>query len=46
MRAQLVQAYQADNVLLAQVTGRPSFADWMGTTSRGQFAESATPKQD
>lgn len=36
-RRELVEFYRADNALLTEVTGR-SFADWLGTTSRGQFA--------
>jgi Sulfotransferase family len=37
LRLQLVDYYREDNALLSSVTGRP-FADWLGTTSRGQFA--------
>ena len=37
VRARLVREYAADNALLGELTGR-SFADWMGTTSRGQFS--------
>ena len=36
LRLRLVEAYREDNALLGELTGR-SFADWMGTTSRGQF---------
>ncbi len=39
VRLRLVEAYRDDNALLVELTGRPSFADWMGTTSRGQFAD-------
>jgi hypothetical protein len=38
VRERLVATYAADNALLERVTGR-SFADWLGTTSRGQFKE-------
>jgi hypothetical protein len=38
LRLRLVEAYRQDNALLAEVTGRP-FADWLGTTSRGQFVQ-------
>jgi hypothetical protein len=37
LRMHLVEAYREDNALLGAQTGR-SFADWLGTTSRGQFA--------
>jgi hypothetical protein len=37
LRLRLVEAYREDNALLGEVTGR-SFADWLGITSRGQFA--------
>jgi hypothetical protein len=42
LRLRLVEAYREDNALLSELTGR-SFADWMGTTSRGQFATPPTP---
>jgi sulfotransferase family protein len=38
LRLRLVEAFREDNALLAEVTGR-SFADWLGTTSRGQFVQ-------
>jgi hypothetical protein len=38
LRLRLVEAYRGDNALLGELTGR-SFADWLGTTSRGQFAD-------
>jgi hypothetical protein len=38
----LVETYREDNALLGELTGR-SFADWMGTTSRGQFVIPPTP---
>jgi Sulfotransferase family len=38
LRLELVESYREDNALLSSVTGR-SFADWLGTTSRGQFAD-------
>jgi len=37
LRLRLVEAYREDNALLEEITGR-SFSDWLGTTSRGQFA--------
>jgi hypothetical protein len=42
LRLRLVEAYREDNALLEEITGR-SFADWLGTTSRGQFATPPTP---
>jgi len=42
LRLRLVEAYREDNVLLGELTGR-SFADWMGTTSRGQFVTPPAP---
>ncbi len=42
VRMRLVEAYREDNALLNELVGGQSFADWMGTTSRGQFAPSAT----
>ena len=41
VRMRLVEAYREDNALLIELAGE-SFGDWMGTTSRGQFAPSAT----
>jgi hypothetical protein len=41
LRLRLVEAYREDNALLSEITGR-SFADWLGTTSRGQFATRPT----
>jgi hypothetical protein len=41
LRLRLVEAYREDNALLAEITGR-SFTDWLGTTSRGQFATPPT----
>ncbi|GLY16158.1 sulfotransferase [Kineosporia rhizophila] len=41
VRMRLVEAYREDNALLNELAGQ-SFSDWMGTTSRGQFAPSAT----
>lgn len=41
LRLRLVEAYREDNALLGELTGR-SFADWLGTTSRGQFATPPT----
>jgi Sulfotransferase family len=41
LRLELVQTYREDNALLGELTGR-SFADWLGVTSRGQFADSPT----
>jgi hypothetical protein len=38
LRLKLVEAYREDNALLGDLTGR-SFADWLGTTSRGQFVK-------
>jgi hypothetical protein len=43
LRMKLVEYYRADNALLVELTGRPSFADWMGTTSRGQFVDTSRP---
>jgi hypothetical protein len=37
LRLTLVESFREDNALLAEITGRPNFADWLGTTSRGQF---------
>jgi hypothetical protein len=45
VRMRLVESYREDNTLLGELTGR-SFADWMGTTSRGQFADTMQPKAD
>lgn len=42
VRLRLVEAYRQDNALLGEITGR-TFADWLGTTSRGQFATPPTP---
>jgi hypothetical protein len=42
VRMRLVEAYQEDNALLNELVAGQSFADWMGTTSRGQFAPAAT----
>jgi hypothetical protein len=41
LRLRLVESYREDNALLGELTGR-SFADWLGVTSRGQFAQSPT----
>jgi hypothetical protein len=43
LRKELVEYYREDNALLAELTGRAEFRDWMGTTSRGQFVESNRP---
>ncbi|GLY30145.1 sulfotransferase [Kineosporia sp. NBRC 101731] len=40
VRMRLVEAYREDNALLNELAGQ-SFGDWMGTTSRGQFAPTA-----
>lgn len=45
VRMRLVEAYREDNALLNSLTGR-SFADWLGTTSRGQFADTMQRSQD
>ena len=45
LRLRLVETYREDNALLGELTGR-SFADWLGTTSRGQFAETSAPGQE
>ncbi len=45
LRLRLVESYREDNALLGQLTGR-SFSDWLGTTSRGQFADTRPPKTD
>jgi sulfotransferase family protein len=45
LRLRLVEAYREDNALLGEITGR-SFADWLGTTSRGQFADTSAPGQE
>ena len=42
LRLRLVETYREDNALLGELTGR-SFADWLGTTSRGQFVIPPTP---
>ena len=42
LRLRLVETYREDNALLEEVTGR-DFADWMGTTSRGQFVIPPSP---
>jgi hypothetical protein len=42
LRLRLVEVYREDNALLGELTGR-SFVDWMGTTSRGQFAGESKP---
>ena len=44
VRTRLLPAYAQDNALLGRVTGR-DFADWMGTTSRGQFKQVHQPDQ-
>jgi hypothetical protein len=41
LRLRLVEHYREDNALLGSLTGR-SFADWLGTTSRGQFVDTPT----
>jgi hypothetical protein len=43
LRLRLVEAFREDNALLGDVTGR-SFADWLGITSRGQFADTSSPR--
>jgi hypothetical protein len=37
VRRQLVAGYAHDVALLERLSGQP-FADWLGTTSRGQFS--------
>jgi hypothetical protein len=44
VRLQLVEFYREDNALLGTLTDR-SFADWLGTTSRGQFADLSQPQR-
>jgi hypothetical protein len=45
LRLKLVEAYREDNALLGTITGR-SFADWLTSTSRGQFTAPAVTRQD